>query len=272
MYELIYSLPEEIETAIEISLLLKVDKRKIENLVICGMGGSGIGGELFYGIYGAKIDLPIHINRDYHLPPYVNNKTLVILVSYSGNTEETLANLKMALHKRCITLIITSNGKLLKEHGQENAIIIPGGLPPRAALGYLFTPIPFILHRYHLMPNPYPAMIQMVNFLKSERKQIISRAKNLARWLYQSLPVIYSNSQAFHPVAYRWRCQFNENSKIFAHNHSLPEMNHNEIVGLGRTKNIWKLTRIVFLTDPSAHPRNLQRVVITKDLLSDAVS
>jgi len=267
VFELVYSLPEEIETALEIARLSLIRTRTVKQLVICGMGGSGIGGELLSGIYGQDIRIPVITIKDYRLPASVNRDTLVILVSYSGNTEETLSDFAAARQKKCATVIVSSGGRLARLHGAGNAIIIPGGLPPRAAIGYLFTPLPFILWRFGLIADPYPSLGRMVVFLKKQRKQVTPVASKLARWLYGFLPVIYSNSPAYHPVAYRWRCQFNENSKVFAHSHAIPEMNHNEIVGIGRARKVARLTKIVFLDDPGANPRNTKRVKITEQLV-----
>ncbi len=267
MFELVYSLPEEIEIALEIARSSLIRPRNVRQLVICGMGGSGIGGELLAGLYGPGIRIPVLTVKDYRLPPSVDRNTLVILVSYSGNTEETLSGFRAARQKKCATVIVSSGGRLARLQGPDNAIIIPGGLPPRAALGYLFTPLPFILWRFGLIADPYPPLARLVGFLKRQRRQIMPESSRLARWLYGSLPIIYSNSPAYHPVAYRWRCQFNENSKVFAHSHAIPEMNHNEIVGIGRTRKVARLTKIVFLDDPDANPRNTRRVKITEQLI-----
>ncbi len=236
------------------------------------MGGSGIGGELLRAIYGHKIKIPIFVNKDYKLPTYVNRNSLVILVSYSGNTEETLTNYNWAHRSKSSIVIITSDGKLLRKQGKKNVIIIPSGLPPRAAIGYLFASLPFVLWRYRLIENPYRESTKLIDFLKSQRRTIVSKASRLAKWLYGQLPVIYSNSRAYDPVAYRWCCQFNENSKIFAHCHSIPEMDHNEIVGIGGSKKVADLTKIIFLVDPNAHIRNLKRVRITKDIIRSEVA
>lgn len=267
MFELIFHLPEQIETAIKIARRARVTAREINNLVVCGMGGSGIGGELLLGIFGQEIKVPVHISKDYELPRYIGKDTLIILVSYSGNTEETLANYDLAREQGCVTAVLSSGGKLVARKGRSSKVIIPPGLPPRAAIGYLFTPLPFLLWRYGLIKNPQRSITGLVRLLKERRTAIMPKASKIARWLKNALPLIYSNSQAYNPVAYRWRCQLNENSKIFAHSHSIPEMNHNEIVGIGGICKVAAMTKIIFLDDPEGHIRNKKRVRITQDLI-----
>ncbi len=268
MKDIINSLPEQIESAFDLVPKFS-SRRRFNRILICGMGGSGISGELCAGLFPR---LPIISNKDYSIPDYVDKKTLVILISYSGNTEETLNNLKIAFNKGCEKVIISSDGKLLQARCQYK-VKIPPGLPPRGALGYLFTPLPLLLHNFGLIPgSPLPTLNRLVKFLKDRRRMLEKKARMLAPELKNRMPILYANSKLFFSVANRWRCQFNENSKILAHINIIPEMNHNEIVGLGGPVNMNRYLFIILLNDPNAHPRNRLRMKIIKEIIKPIIS
>jgi glucose/mannose-6-phosphate isomerase len=233
------------------------------------MGGSGISGEILSALYPQCAIIP---NKGYSIPPYIDQRTLAIVISYSGNTEETLSNYRQL--RRCNARIVTisSNGKLMRKKSALK-IQIPGGLPPRGALGYLFAPLPGILYAYRLIKSdPTRTLLNCASFLTQQRKRIEAKAKVLSAKVVNHLPIIYSNSEEFSPVAKRWQCQLNENAKMLAHINVFPEMNHNEIVGLGRPRHLNKRIVTVFLHDPAAHKRNQARVAIVKRLISDMFS
>jgi len=265
MREIIYSLPDQIlET---ISLMPQFYPRtKVKGVLVCGMGGSGISGELLGAIYP---EVQIISNKGYSVPEYVNKDILSILISYSGNTEETLNYYKILLRHKVPRVIISSDGKLFTKRC-ELKIKIPEGLPPRGALGYLFTPLPIILYKFKLIKNnPWKELVALAEFLKKKRDDVELKAKKLAKKFVKKLPIIYSNSPSFLPVANRWRCQLNENAKVLAHINIIPEMNHNEIVGLGRPEELNPHLLIVFLNDPEAYSRNNFRVSVIKELIKD---
>lgn len=269
MRAIIYSLPEQISETIRLVPEESFGRKKYDKVLICGMGGSGISGEILSALY---LELMIISNKDYNIPKFIDSKTLAILVSYSGNTEETLSNFQQLLRRKTDTVVISSNGKLLKKKALRK-IRVPGGLPPRGALGYLFTPLPIIIHQVGLTKvDPRKNLISLSKFLVSERDGIEQMAKKMAVKFHDKLPVIYSDSAKFMPVANRWRCQLNENAKVLAHFNVIPEMNHNEIVGLGRPAFLNKYITIVFLNDPGAHPRNKLRRRLLKSLVSSEIS
>lgn len=272
MRDIISSMPERMLTAIQLIPHIAIKKKNFDKVLVCGMGGSGISGEILKALYPA-----IHIvsNKDYTIPQYVNPNTLAIVISYSGNTEEALSNYAFLRKKGTGMAIISSGGRLLKKKA-DIKVKIPGGLPPRGALGYLFTPLPFILCKFHLIrTNPKVRMTDLANFLKRERMAIEQKARSLSKRFVKKLPVIYANSSTYLPVARRWQCQLNENAKTLAHINVIPEMNHNEIVGLGRPEALSAGILPVFLNDPRAHKRNKARVAIMhriiKGLFSRAV-
>ncbi len=233
------------------------------------MGGSGISAEILRALYP---ELNIVPNKNYSIPEYIDKDTLAIVVSYSGNTEEILSNHTLLKKRKAHIVAISSDGKLLRKENHMN-IRIPPGLPPRGALGYLFTPLPFILYTYHMInTNPKPRLLALASFLTRQRKKLETKARILSRRIVSRLPIIYANSETFLPVARRWQCQFNENAKMLAHVNVFSEMNHNEIVGLGRPQSLNKKIVVIFLNELQAHKRNKARVSIVKKMIKNIVS
>lgn len=269
MRDIISSMPEQMLTAIQLIPHIAIKKKNFDKVLVCGMGGSGISGEILKALYPA-----VHIisNKDYTIPQYVTHNTLAVVISYSGNTEETLSNYALLRKKGTGMAIISSGGQLFNKEA-DIKVKIPGGLPPRGALGYLFTPLPFMLWKFHLIrTNPKTGITELANFLKRKRKTIEQKAKNLAKRFIEKLPVIYANSSTYMPVARRWQCQLNENAKTLAHINIIPEMNHNEIVGLGRPEALNAAILPVFLNDPRAHKRNKARVAIMHRIIKGLFS
>jgi glucose/mannose-6-phosphate isomerase len=228
------------------------------------MGGSGISGEILSAVYTG---VPIISNKDYDIPGFVDKNTLAILVSYSGNTEETLNNYRQLAARKVDMVLLSSDGKLYRKKARHK-VKVPPGLPPRGALGYLFTPLPIIMHGAGFIgSDPRKKLLDLAKFLTKARDAIDQVAQRLAPKFVDRLLIIYSNSPMFKPVANRWQCQLNENAKVFAHVNVIPEMNHNEIVGLGRPKKFNSDALLVFLNDPGAHRRSKLRVRVLKELV-----
>lgn len=270
MHEIIHSLPDQIFETIKNFQYFRKDikTQKFNKILICGMGGSGISGDIVSVLYP---ELEIIVNKDYQIPEYIDKKTFAILVSYSGNTEETLSNYRHLKKNGNKIAVISSNGELLKKEALLS-IKIPKGYPPRGALGYLFTPIPIILYKAGLIKkDPEPIHIKTALFLKKQAKKLEQKGKILAGLILNKMPIIYADSNAFGIVAKRWQCQLNENSKILCHTNIIPEMNHNEIVGLGEPAQIKKHTIIIFLNDPNGFSRNKLRVRIIKEILQNEI-
>jgi glucose/mannose-6-phosphate isomerase len=268
MRDIIYSLPDQILNTIQLLSKIKSTKQ-YKRVIVCGMGGSGISGEIVRVLYP---EVHIVTNNDYEVPAFIGEKTLAILISYSGNTEETLQNYITLAKRNTGIVIITSNGKLAKRK-YDYRITVPKGLPPRGAIGYLFTPIPYVLYRYGLIHHdPLKKLHALATFLQEKKESIDKQARQIAAKLTMRLPVIYAQSQRFYVVARRWQCQFNENSKVLAHVNVFPEMNHNEIVGIGCPEAVHKHCALVLLHDPKAHPRNSLRVNIVKRIVKKSFS
>ena len=231
MKELIANFTQHITEVINISksTALTTFKGKIENVLICGLGGSGIGGTIISQVVADQANCPIVINKDYKIPAFVNQNTLVIACSYSGNTEESIEMLAQAESQHAVIACITSGGKLLEIAQQKkyNHLVIPGGHPPRAAFGLAFPPLFFLLSHYHIISFDYVAQLNnVVKLIDAEEKKIVAEAKNITEQLFNKIPVIYIDAN-YEGVAVRFRQQINENAKMLCWHHVIPEMNHN---------------------------------------------
>ena len=207
--------------------------KEIRNVLICGLGGSGIGGTIVSDIISPKVDIPITATKDYSIPNFVNEHTLVIANSYSGNTEETLYALEKCQSRAAEIAVITSGGKLkaIAEENKYNKIIIPGNQPPRAMFGYAFTELFFMLNHYGIIDDSFKSdFTKAIELLDTEKSDIQEQAMSLAKKMYKQTPVIYV-ANGFEGVAVRFRQQINENSKMLCWHHVVPEMNHNELLG-----------------------------------------
>jgi len=282
MFRCVADFPLQVDEALEIGarspLVLTSDG--ISSIMLTGMGGSAIAGDLLRSYLAEELRIPFLVNRSYSLPGLVDRNSLVIVSSYSGNTEETMAAYNDALRRKAQILCITTGGeaeRLALKHGHA-LIKVPPGLQPRAALGYSFFPLLLALSRMGFI-KPRPADINETTALLKKKSLIFADLKNpenlalkMARRLYGKLPVIYSASDRLDAVNVRWRGQISENSKHLAFGHVLPEMNHNEIVGWKVDRDLMKRMAVVFLRDVGTHPRVRVREEITKDIIREKTS
>ena len=246
---------------------LKKSDKKFNNILICGLGGSGIGGTIVNDIVSPLSNIPILATKDYSIPNFVDENTLVIASSYSGNTEETIYALDKCQSRNTEICIITSGGKLktIAEENDYNHIIIPGEHPPRAMFGYAFTEFFYVLNHYGIIDNSFKSdFINSISLLNSEKEDIQDKAMELAKKMYQQTPVIYV-AQGFEGVAVRFRQQINENSKMLCWHHVVPEMNHNEL--LGWRTNVDDLA-VVYFRNKSDFDRNQIRMDINRKVIS----
>jgi glucose/mannose-6-phosphate isomerase len=243
------------------------------------MGGSGIAGDLLrqYLFYQSRI--PIQTNRFYRIPAWVDEQTLVVVVSYSGNTEETLSSCEDALRCDADCLAVTSNGELAEVADHENLdrIEVPQGMPPRAAAAYLFLPLPFALSDVVGYDVPEDGTVEkacshledFVTELDPDREQ--NPALSMARSLEDRLPILYGSQEVTSVLARRFKNQVNENAKTFAVSNVLPEMNHNEVMAIDDLETNPEDYGVVFLRDQGEHGRVQKRFTILEDLLEDSV-
>ncbi len=245
---------------------------EIDQLLVCGMGGSAMAGEIARRF--ARI--PVHINRNYVIPPFVNSSTLLAAVSYSGNTAETLSGLQKGLALDLPALAISSGGKLM-ETAQVNGIPflrIPAGYQPRAATGYLALPLLVVLERAGLLAQAIDRHELLESLAKVKElchagvPEKENPAKQLARRLHRTIPVIYGTADNTGLVAMRWKTQINENAKQPAFWNVVPELNHNEILSF-ENEGLRKGLYCIFLKNDYDHPENIARIQIMRELLEE---
>ena len=263
MLKSIEDFPRQCRTALDLAKGMAVSG-KIDRIVVAGMGGSAVGGDLLR-IRMNDSRIPVSVVRDYSIPDYVDENTLFFAVSYSGNTEETLSAYEQAVKKKAKIVAVTSGGQLGSM--AKKVIKIPAGLQPRAALGYLFFPALGVLNNSGIADVKGSEVEEMLGILeKTEDFRLFG--ERLAKKLYGKTPIVYA-SNLFGAVAYRWKTQFNENSKSPAFNHAFAELNHNEIVGYQlMNKNEWAA---IFIRDRNDNERIKLRMDITKEIISTRV-
>ncbi len=276
MARLLTGFPDQCFQAIKIALQSSLPSyRKIDRILICGMGGSGIGGEIVKTLVEKELKIPLAINKDYHIPEFVGHKTLVFSISYSGNTEETLSAYREAVKKGAKIIAITTGGRLGKSARRKKIPIvsIPSGLPPRVSLGYLFFSLLITLERVGLIKNKKKECQETLQLLKDLRKKYslsaklsTNQAKTIALNLYKNLPLIYT-SPILSPIGLRWKGQLSENSKVLAFSNTFPELNHNEIVGWKCLPEILKKCYLIILRDRKDPSRIKKRIEITSKII-----
>lgn len=263
MLKVIEDFPQQCKTALELPRGMSVTGR-IDKIVVAGMGGSAIGGDLLK-IYMHNLKVPVFVVRNYKVQNFVDENTLVFAVSYSGNTEETISAFEDAVKKKAKTVAVTSGGYL----GQiaKKVIKIPSGLQPRAALGYLFFPVLGILHNSGIVDVKGKEIEEMLGIL-SKKDDFKTVGERIAKKIGQRTPLVYA-SEMLGAVAYRWKTQFNENSKVAAFHHVFSEMNHNEIAGYQTmSKNNFFA---IIIRDKDDNERIKKRMDITKGIISSKV-
>ncbi len=281
MYDLIWKFPSQLEDAFKIAEsvdISKIDPAKIENVIVAGMGGSAIGGDLVRSYLFDQIKLPFFICRNYFLPNFSGEKSLVFVSSYSGNTEETISAYDQAKKRNAQIVSLSSGGKTEKKAKEDGFCLVkvPKGYQPRAALGYSFVPILSILSRLGLCPDKKNDIEKTIEFLsenlplfKIQKKTNDNPAKRLAEKIFQKIPIIYSSNDFFDAVAYRWKGQLCENSKTLAFCNVFPEFNHNELVGWNILSGLEGKLIVIFLKDKGDLLRIKKRMDIVKKIIQN---
>ena len=264
--------------AIKLADKVKVDYSKPDNVIVAGMGGSGIGGDLLKDWARNRTTVPIEVNREYHLPAYAGKKSLVLITSYSGDTEESLSAFLDALKRKCMIYCVSSGGALLENADRLKVpyLRVPGGMPPRAALPYLFVPLMRCMEKMGLVSDVYDELSETLpllerisrdNSLEKSTKENFSKA--LAQNIGHTVPVVYGFG-FYRSVAWRFKQQFNENSKVPAKWEVFSELNHNEIVGWEGADELHKCFSAIFIRDKDEPTEIRSRIEITKRLISKA--
>ncbi len=277
MRDIIASLPEQLATGLQVGTGARVPVGDAQRIFIVGMGGSAIGGEVFSSWVADRSKVAIQVVRDYRLPSYARPEDLVVAVSYSGNTEETLGATTQGIKLGCRVVAITSGG-MLHDLGRTNGfpvLAVPPGLPPRGAFGHLFGILAGIGAAWTFgelrgdVSLAVEHLKQLRTQLRPENSARSNRAKALALRLRSSVPVIFG-APPFSSIAKRWQTQLNENAKILAFVSSFPEADHNELVGWVEDPRA-RSYRPILLRDQD-EARELQRQLdITVSLMSKRV-
>lgn len=268
MYDLIANFPNNLKQAATDfeKNAIHEERKSFSNIVVCGLGGSGFTGDLIKDICNHDLKVPFIIVKGYRLPPFVDNNTLLIIASYSGNTEEALSCFSQAIEKNNKPICISAGG-MLKSVAVENRctyIEMPTGLPPRTSLGFGFTNMLYVLIALNLISESKANLpLSIADFLISKQESIQESAQQTAKTFKSNIMVAYVED-AIEAVAIRLKQQINENSKAYCWYNILPELNHNELVG-------WKQKhhniKGLFLRTSFEHPRNKHRFDFIKPVL-----
>jgi glucose/mannose-6-phosphate isomerase len=277
MRHIILSYPESSIEAYELAEDVELPKRilpKPRNIVFLGMGGSSIGANLVRAWALERSQIPIVLCQEYHLPDFVDKNSFVVAVSYSGNTEETLTAFVEAAERGCTIAALASGGKLMEFSDELNipCVRVPPGLPPRGALPYLFMPLLSLMNRVGVEVDPKDTIAladklrEMRNELRPESVFEKNRAKQIAYEMLGFTPIIYGWG-IYIPVAQRMKTQLNENSKITAFWSTLPEGDHNDVVGWDGDKETSKRLCAVLIRDPQEPEEMWNRIESTEKIV-----
>ena len=271
----ILGLPDHLRDA-----LWRVESANLEprdapgGLIVAGMGGSAMGGALARAALGDRALRSIVITRGYGLPPWTSPDTAVLCSSYSGNTEETLAAFEAAGAVGAHRIVATTGGKLADAARADGVKVIPlpGGFQPRAAVGYAMV----VALEVAALTGAGVRLHSEIDVAAARTEELVGDwgpggikedvPKELARGLHRTVPEVVGSGLTS-PIAYRWKCQFNENAKVPAFSHDLPEVDHNEIAGWGSASEFGRFSA-VFLDDSDLHPRIRQRIELTRALIA----
>ncbi len=278
MLTLLREFPNQVRDALAIggNADVRLKSAGIRNIVMCGLGGSAIGGDLLRSYLAGELKIPFIVNRYYLLPKFVGPDSLVVISSYSGKTEETTTAHREALRRKARLLCVSSDGttEQLARRAHSPFIKVPGGLPPRAALAYSFFPLLIALTKAGFIKNRQKEIAETLALLDENAKRFagLESASNpalaLAQKLHHRIAICYSSTERFDAVNTRWRGQIAENAKSLAFGHVLPEMNHNELVGWKVLENQMREMVVIFLRDKGDHQRVQMRMDLTREIIS----
>jgi glucose/mannose-6-phosphate isomerase len=263
----VLALPEHLRDALWRVESAGLEPTEASGLIVCGMGGSAIGAMLARAAMGDALNQPMQVFRDYELPPWTNPDRAVLCSSYSGETEETLACFEAAEAVGARRYVATTGGALADAARAAGVPVIglPSGLQPRHAVGYGFTVACEIAALVGVASGMRTEIDTAAAHLEEGSERLVATAAELADRIKGTVPAIYG-CDATVPVAYRWKCEINENAKQHAFSHQLPELDHNEIVGWSGNPSASGFSAI-FLTDRDQHPRLHERAELTAQLI-----
>ena len=274
-------LPEQVETAVAATRDIGdlPDHEQVENVVVLGMGGSGIAGDVLMAVAAPFMPVPVTVVKGYEPPDYVGTGSLVFALSFSGNTEETLEAAAAAYEAGASLVVVAGGGELVRLAGEwaVPVVPVPGTIPqPRAALGAMAIPPLVLLERIGLFPGALQWVDQAVDQLRIRRDELVrpgNRAEALARQIGRTIPLIHSSQDLGAAAALRWKAQINENAKCPAFFNVYPELCHNEVAGWGQHGDATRqLITLVNLRHDAEHPQVSRRFDLVADLLLEVVA
>lgn len=270
MEQFLLSLPEQIRRGYELGAACKLPASygRVDNIIFCGVGGSAIGGDIVAELVAAESPIPFIVSRMSRMPAWVGKNTLAIFSSNSGNTPETLAAFYSAVESGAKILVLTSGGALLEKARELGLphIVIPNGMPPRCAIGYMTMSLLPVLAARKLLPFSRSQMEYVVQSLQNPPRE---RAKEIARRLKDKHIFLYGHARFFAPVVKRWRAQLAENAKTISSHHLLPEMLHNEIEGWTFPPGFPENSAVVFILDPELSAKIKEKIQAARQLMCD---
>ena len=240
---------------------------------VCGMGGSAIGGDLAVSAIGDRLTKPLTTVRGYELPSWTPTDSWVLCSSYSGNTEETLACFEAAEAVGARRLVATTGGDLadLARDAEVPVVGLPAALQPRAAVGYMFCAAAEVARIAGAAPGLHSEIDAAASHLSDRVDALAARSAELAREIGSAVPVVYG-SDLTDAVAFRWKCQINENAKRPSFAATLPEADHNELEGwTAPDRGEQRPFACLFLEDSDQHPRERRRIQLTAEAIAPAV-
>jgi glucose/mannose-6-phosphate isomerase len=281
-FAVVAALPEQMAdalTALDGGVAGLPEHHEIDNVVVLGMGGSGISGDVLTAVASPLCPVPIVVSKDYELPGFVGPRTLVLAVSCSGSTEETLDAGTEAAHAGARLVAVCQGGALAERAGEWGAphiMVSPDLRMPRSAIGALSVPLLIVLEEVGLMPGARQYVGDAVAQLRRRRDQLIvpgNSAEVLARRIGRTIPLVYGGGPIGAAAGVRWKCQINENAKAPAFTNRLPELCHNEVAGWGQHGDVTRqLISLVQLRHDFEHPQVGRRFELVDDLIGEVVA
>lgn len=277
MYEHLLNLPEQLDLAWRLGTQYPLPRMgSINHVIVAGMGGSAIGGDLLAAYLMNKSSVPITVLRGYTLPEWASAEgTLVVASSHSGNTEETLSAYDAAKRKGIKRLAMCTGGKLMSKAESDDVPVwrFEHRGQPRAAVGFSFGILLALMYRLGAVTNPGESINTAVRLMKEQQKELESErylmdnpAKQLALRISDKFPVVFAADYLI-PIARRWKGQFNELAKYWAQFEELPEADHNTLAGTDHPRKVLARMKMILLSAESDHPRNRLRIMLTRDAM-----
>jgi glucose/mannose-6-phosphate isomerase len=282
MFGAIRGLPEQVEAAALSAAQVEgpfPNHDDVENVVVLGMGGSGIAGDVVREVAGPFMPVPVVVHKGYGIPNFISDSTLVFAVSFSGNTEETLEAVGEAAAAGGHVIAVSNGGELqamATDWGVPHFRIADGIPMPRAGIGAVSVPPLVVLERIGFFPGASSWIDAAISQLRKRRDELVADsnpARDLARRIQRELPIVYSGGGLGSVAALRWKNQFNENAKVASFWGQIPELCHNELCGWGQHGDVTRqVFRLINLRHDFEHPQITRRFDLVNEMLEEVVS